>query len=313
MRNIKLLRGLAVCLAAAALVLGLLLVRESGKGHRDEGQMPEPSAGDRVVAKIGTREFHLSLLQDQLLEKHGTELLNQLLDREAIRLESDEKGFKISRDEVDAELARMQQGYDSEEQFYESMQTQLGMSKEDIREDVYYKLMLEKIATDAIQVSDSDINQYMKDHPEEFGVTSMLRIQKIVNQTEDQAKRTLELAKSGKDFGTLAKERSLDTATASDGGDLGWVEDNDPFIPQEILKAARALKVGEIAGPVHTDEGYTVILLKDKKEQSKGSPEQIRQNVRKMLSLQKAPPMQDIIQSLRKKYNAVIVDQDFSK
>lgn len=310
MRDIRLLRGVTVCLGAAVLVLGLLLAWESGK-EADQGR--EPPGEDPVIATIGSREFKLSVLEAQLLDKYGSELLNQLLDREALRLEADEQGIKISREEVDAELKSMRQGYDSEEQFYDSMLTQLGLSKEDIREDVYYKLVLEKIATKNIEISDREVQEYINAHPEEFSALSLLRIQKIVNETDDQAQRTLELAQSGTDFGTLAKERSLDTLTASDEGDLGWVEDNDPFISQEILVAARKLAIGELAGPISTEEGFVVIRLKDKREQSKGSPEEIEISVRKMLALQNAPPMQEIVQSLRSKFNAIILVPELVK
>jgi foldase protein PrsA len=308
MRNIKLLWGLTVCLTAAVLVLALLLVRVSGSEQGGTAEA-DPDA-ERIVAKIGSREIKLGVLKEQLLEKYGAELVNQLLDRDAMQLEADRQGLKITREDVDGELKRMRQGYDSEEQFYESMESQVGLSKAEIREDVYYKLLLEKIATNRIKISDQDVEAYIKQHPEEFELISTLRIQLIVNGTADQARRTIELFKSGKDFAQLAKERSLDTATASEGGDLGWVEDNDPFIPQEILKAARTLKVGDIGGPIQTAGGFAVILLKDKKEQSKGTSEEIRQSVRKMLALQKAPPMQEIVQSLRDSYKAVILDPE---
>ncbi|WP_438448979.1 foldase protein PrsA [Gorillibacterium sp. sgz5001074] len=308
MRNIKLLWGLTVILSAAVLVLGLLVIRLSGREQGlPDAAAPDPEA-ERVVAKIGGREFTLGVLEEQLMDKHGAELINQLLDREAVRLESERIAVKVTREEVDRELKRMQQGYDSEEQFYESMKTQVGMSKEEIREDVYYKLLLDAVATSSIKVSGAEVDAYIKEHPEEFHMASLLRIGVIVNKTADQAKRTLELFRSGKDFAQLAKERSLDTASAAEGGDLGWVEDNDPFIPQEYLKAARTLKVGDVAGPVETDGGFAVILLKDKKDQSKGSMEEIRARVTKQLALQKAPPLQDILQSLRKKYDAVILD-----
>ncbi|MDF2926316.1 MAG: peptidylprolyl isomerase [Paenibacillaceae bacterium] len=311
MRNIKLLRGLVVCLMAAVLALSLLLARNMAGSEATDGEKtPDVLVEDRVVAKIGSREFKLSVLRDQLLEKYGRELVNQLLDREALRLEAEEQNLKITREEVDAELKRMQQGYDSEEIFYESMLSQIGLSKEDIREDVYYKLILEKVATRTIVVTDQEISSYIKEHPEEFGLVSLLRIEKIINQNEEQAKRTLELYKSGTDFGVLARERSLDTATAADGGDLGWVEDNDPFVSEEILKAARMMKVNEVRGPIPTEEGFAVIRLRDKKEQSKGTTEEIRESVRKMLALQKAPPIQDIVQTLRNKFKAVIMDPE---
>lgn len=311
MRNIKLLWGLVGCLGAAVLVLGLMVARD-GMAGSDEVAPPDPAAGERVVARVGSKEFKLGILEQQLLQKYGAELLSQLLDQEVLRLEAEEQKIKISREELDAELTRMSQGYDSEEQFYDSMKSQLGMSKEDIREDVYYKLILEKIATAAVVVSDQEINQYIKEHPEEFAVSSQLRIQKIVSQTEEQAKRTLELALSGKDFGLLAKERSLDTSTASDGGDLGWLEDNDPFVPQELLKAACKMKVGDISGPIKTAEGYTVIKLRDKKEVSKGTPEEIQANVHRILALQKAPPFADITRMLRAKYKTVIEDSELA-
>lgn len=308
MRNIKLLWGLTVCLSAAVLVLGLVAVRLAGRGQEQGPPAgPDPEA-ERVVARIGDREFKLGVLREQLMDKYGAELMNQLLDREAMRLEAERQGIKLTRDEVDAELKQMQQGYDSEEQFYESMQSQIGLSKEELREDVYYKLLLEAIATAGIKISASEVDAYIREHPEEFQLISLLRIGQIVNKTADQAKRTLELIKSGKDFAQTAKERSLDTATAADGGDLGWVEDNDPFIPPEILKAARSLKVGDIAGPIETADGYAVILLKDKKEQSKGTREELRAKVSKLLALQKAPPLQDVVLSLRNKYESVILD-----
>lgn len=306
MRNIKLLWGLVVCLAAAVLVLAVLLVRESGR--EQDGTAKADLEAERIVARIGSREFKLGILREQLLEKHGAELINQLLDREALQLEAEQESLKITREDVDKELKRMQQGYDSEEQFYESMQSSVGMTKEEIREDVYYKLLQEKIATSNIKVSDQEVDAYIRQHPEEFELVSVLRIQMIKNGTSEQARRTIELFKSGKDFAQLAKERSLDTATASDGGDLGWVEDDDPFTPQEILKAARTLKVGDLAGPIPMADGFAVILLKDKKEESKGTSDEIKESVRKMLALQKAPPMQDIIQSLRDKFKAIIMD-----
>lgn len=309
MRNIKLLWGLTACLLAAVLVLGLMLARERSGNGGGPGT-PEP---DRVVAKVAGREFKLSTLQENLIHKYGPELLDQLLNQDAIRLEAEAQGVKLSREDVDAELKRMQQGYDSEELFYESMRSQVGLSKEEIREDVYYKLLLERLSTKNIKVTEEEITAYIKEHPEEFQMVSNLRIEIIVNQTVEQARRTIELYKGGKDFAQLARERSLDTATAAEGGDLGWVEDNDPFVPQEILKAARGLKVGDIAGPIETAEGFAVIRLKDKKDQSKGSTEQIKENVRKMLLLQKAPPMQDVLANLRSKHEAIILDSSLQK
>ncbi|MNC72634.1 hypothetical protein D3C75_1237120 [compost metagenome] len=72
------------------------------------------------------------------------------------------------------------------------------------------------------------------------------------------------------------------------------------------------MKVGDISGPIKTAEGYTVIRLKDKKDVSKGTPEEINANVHRILALQKAPPLADITQTLRVKYKAEIEDSELA-
>ena len=80
-----------------------------------------------------------------------------MLDRYAIQMEADELGFKLTRADIDDELKRMQQGYESEELFYKSMKEQVGMSEPELRQDVNYKLLLERIATKDIHVTDEEI------------------------------------------------------------------------------------------------------------------------------------------------------------
>lgn len=307
----KLLWGVIGFLLIVVAALGFEVVRCTRDKSADPiHPLPSPSGGfgEAVVARIGDVEIKSSALQQHLLHKYGKEQLNEMLDREAIRMESEETGIKIQRDEIDQELKRMQQGYENEKQFFDSMKSQLGLEKEEIREDTYYKLLLEKIATRAIKVTEQDIDAYMKAHPDEFGKIQLLRIQKIVNATKEQASRTIELYKSGHDFAQLAKERSLDTATANDGGDLGWVEDTDPFVPAEIMKAAKSLKAGDVSAPIETADGYVVVRVKDRKEQNKSGAGNVREAVRKQLSLQQAPPLADVVDEMRKKRNAVILD-----
>lgn len=310
MRNMKLLWGLIGFQLIVIAALGFEAIRLTRDRAVDPVHpLPMPSEqGEMVVAKIGDTEIKSSELQQHLLHKYGAELINEMLDREAVRLEAEEAGIKVQREEVDRELKRMQQGYENEAQFYDSMKTQLGLEKEEIREDVFYRLLSEKIATRGIKISEQDIDAYMKAHPEEFGKIRQLHIQKILNDSKEQALRTIDLYKSGRDFAQLAKERSLDTATAGDGGDLGWVEEGDPFVPAEIMKAAKALKVGEISVPIETADGYVVVRLKDRKEATRGSEVEMRDAVRKQLSLQIAPPLSEIVKNLRAKRNAVILD-----
>jgi len=315
MRNEKRLWGVIGLMAVCILVLASLLIARS-TNQPESTQSPEPqhqgeTDKERVVAKVGNREITIQELQTALERQYGTELLNQLLDREALQLEGSETGTTIGDAEIDRELKRMQQGYESEDQFYASMKNQLGMSKEQIKEDVSNKLLLEKLATSKIVISDAMINDYIKTHPDEFKQTTEYNIQRIIVSTKEQANKVLaELAK-GEDFAILARDRSIDDATNNSGGDLGWVEDNDPFIEAPILDAAKQLKIGDVSKPVQVQQGFAIVKLKSRRDKENPDQAYIRENVRKELALQEAPPLKEFVSGLRTKWNVKITDPQF--
>lgn len=306
MRNSKLVWSVNIVLAAAVLILaGLLLIKDSGTPP--ESSEPAP-VEDSIVAKIGEHAILKSELQRKVIKKYGFQVLEELLDRQVIQLEADEQGIVVSESEITRELEQMSIGYESEEEYYRSMKKQLGLDKEELIEDVHYKLLLEKLATSDIPVSEDEIDQYIQNNSKEYKDSIQLRIAQIITSTLDQANDIRQQYENGVDFGELAKQRSLDTFSAIDGGDLGWLEEDDPFVNPSILNTALSLQVGDISEPIPLDEGYAVIRLTNHKIQSKGTEDQIRDKVRKELSLQKAPPLRDVVSNLRKKRNAVILD-----
>jgi foldase protein PrsA len=259
---------------------------------------------------IGGTTITYGQLQQRLIDKYGAELINLMVDREAIRQEAEELSVTVSREEMDAELKRMQQGYDSEEQFYQSMKEQLNLSKQELNEDMYYKLLLEHLAIRGIQVSEADVNAYIKNHPDEFSSFVQYHLYKIEVKTRDEANKLINDLRNGADFSSLAQKQSIDTASGKKGGDMGWIEEKDPFIPPAILEAARGLKPGEISKALPMNTGFAVILMKELKETKKTVDEPIRAHIRKELALQKASPLNDVIKALRVKRHAEIVDPE---
>ncbi|MFV9953546.1 MAG: peptidylprolyl isomerase, partial [Rickettsia endosymbiont of Haemaphysalis japonica] len=67
-------------------------------------------------------------------------------------------------------------------------------------------------------------------------------------------------------FTNLAEELSLDKASASNGGVIGYILLNQPgqLVP-EFEKKAFALKVNEVSTPVKTDFGWHIIKVLEKK------------------------------------------------
>lgn len=87
-------------------------------------------------------------------------------------------------------------------------------------------------------------------------MVSKIRASHILVDKHSQALRVLEDLEAGKDFKSLARERST-CPSRKRGGDLGFFGRGQ--MVKEFERAAFALKVGEVSGPVKTQFGYHII------------------------------------------------------
>ncbi len=83
----------------------------------------------------------------------------------------------------------------------------------------------------------------------------------ILVADEAKAKELLAQLEGGADFAELAKANSTDTGSGANGGDLGWFGLGMMVKPFE--EAVVAATPGKVVGPVKTDFGYHLILVKD--------------------------------------------------
>ena len=81
----------------------------------------------------------------------------------------------------------------------------------------------------------------------------------ILVEGEATAKTVIERLKAGESFDKVAKEVSIDTGSAVQGGDLGWFAKG--AMVAEFENAAFALNIGQISDPVKSSFGYHVIQL----------------------------------------------------
>ncbi len=113
------------------------------------------------------------------------------------------------------------------------------------------------------------------------------------NQKMDSIKERLD---NGEKFEALARQFSED-GTASNGGDLGWVNPGDT-VPQ-FEKAMNELKDGQISAPVRSQFGWHVIQVIERRKQDM-SKESARLKARQEIRTRKADEAyQDWIRELR--------------
>lgn len=82
----------------------------------------------------------------------------------------------------------------------------------------------------------------------------------ILVRTEEEVQAVVAALESGRDFGEVAREFSLDGSSAA-GGDLGWFGEGVMIEPFE--QAVMALEPGQVSDPVETRFGWHVIRLNE--------------------------------------------------
>ncbi|MEZ5892868.1 MAG: peptidylprolyl isomerase [Parvularculaceae bacterium] len=90
-----------------------------------------------------------------------------------------------------------------------------------------------------------------------------VRARHIVVPTKEEADAIVAELAAGADFSALARQKSIDRATAPLGGEVGWF--NRSQMTPDFSKAAFSAEKGAVAPPFHTEFGWHVLEVLDKR------------------------------------------------
>ncbi|HXY07038.1 MAG TPA: peptidylprolyl isomerase [Terriglobales bacterium] len=107
-----------------------------------------------------------------------------------------------------------------------------------------------------------------------------------VEQARKKAEDVLKQLKAGGDFAELAKKYSEDTASAKEGGSLGWIE-RGRTVP-EFEKVAFSLPKGSTSDLVESSYGFHIIQVEDKQDARVKSLEEVKAQIEPALKHDKA-------------------------
>jgi peptidyl-prolyl cis-trans isomerase SurA len=93
--------------------------------------------------------------------------------------------------------------------------------------------------------------------------------------------RTLiqELGKGQVPFEVLARQNT-ETTLRGQGGDLGWVR--AAVLPPELAQAAQEMQVGQVAGPIQTSGGFSILYLTDKRQVLTADPRDAKLSLKQL-------------------------------
>ena len=249
--------GTAFCLLAATLLGGL-----AGPAWA-QGTAPPPA--DPIVAKVDGQPIHLSELKDAVqglpanVRGMPTQtlypmLLDQMIDGRLLVAEARKSG-------LDKDPTVQRQVAAAEDR---ALQTAM-LNKE----------VGPSVTEEAVHAR---YDQDIAGKPGEEEVHA----KHILVDNEAEAKKIIAQLKGGGDFSALAKQYSKDPSGAQRGGDLGFFK-KDEMVP-EFAAAAFALQPGQVSPePVHTQFGWHVILLVERRRAEPPSFDQAHDELRQKM------------------------------
>ena len=133
----------------------------------------------------------------------------------------------------------------------------------DMRSQAIYNKVLEPVKNE-VTVSDEELKAQYDKAPTYYDIAETAHVMLIAVATEEEAKDIVKKIDEGKDFMELAREKSLASDAAKNGGDIGWqTKDN---LLQEIGENVFHPTI-EFNVPYHIQarDGWYVFIVKEKK------------------------------------------------
>jgi len=135
------------------------------------------------------------------------------------------------------------------------------------------------------EVTDQKINDKYIELSNDLAGKKEYLISHIVTKTKEEAEKILKELNSRKSssskFAELAKKDSIDQESSANGGDLGYIlEDN---IIKEISDAVTTLKKDEISNPIQTKFGWHLVKVSDVRDAKPLPFESVKDNIRDQL------------------------------
>jgi parvulin-like peptidyl-prolyl isomerase len=125
--------------------------------------------------------------------------------------------------------------------------------------DYIFALYVQKNVDDRITVSDDELNAYYTEHNDEFvRQENYYDLQLILLGSLSAANECQSSLQLGDDFGTVARENSLDDSKGREGK-IGWT--NLTGLPDEVRMRIPALGVRQVSTPIQTEIGYYLVQV----------------------------------------------------
>ena len=225
-----------------------------------------------VVVKSSVGDITQAEFYEEIKRLAGTASMEGLLEQVVLEKVLADK-YEITDEEIDKEFDKYAEQYGDQ---FDALLAQSGFTQDTFKDNLRFEVLKNKAISETVEVTDEEIQKYYDQAKYE------LNGRHILVETAEEAAAIVEELKAGGDFAAIAKEKSVDTGSGANGGELDWFTVGD-MVPA-FNDAAYALELNTISEPVQSDYGFHIIEITDKREvEGFGSLEDEKESIKEKL------------------------------
>ena len=245
----------------------------------DDGVITQTELDRQVqLAKAQMQKANLPLPDTKSLNH---QVLQQMIDKKLQLTLAERTGIRASAQETNAAISQIaKRNHKSVDELYETVKSD-GWSIDNFRQEIKEEAIIQKLQTrnvaSRISISQQEVDDFLQTANRSMRAMPQYHLANIlialpatpspeqVTKARQQAENAIQQLKKGEDFKKLAAAKSSGSK-AFQGGDLGWRK--LPELPAAFADRVKAMKKGEVAGPIQTPNGFHVIKLLDIRQTS---------------------------------------------
>lgn len=229
---------------------------------------------EEIDRRINVLKKQTTIADDNQLKKAQQEILAVLVDRMLIMQEFENLGHVMVPEEVTNTIDFLLDQNGLSQKDFDAYLAKNRLTSEMFRKNIEFELkrsrIIEKELKARIIIMDTAVDNYLKEHPEEFKLKKRVHLKMLVldlkgdtskeamKKAEEKAQKIIKEINNGKKFTTAVKEYS-EGRNSKDGGDLGLVVLDE--LSAVLKEVAAGLKDGEISGPVRMGNAVLILYL----------------------------------------------------
>ncbi|KMZ43339.1 MULTISPECIES: peptidyl-prolyl cis-trans isomerase [Bacillales] len=284
--------------------LVLLLLAVTWAWYQASGKLqPAAIVGDKTISND---EYVTALKQ-----KFGKQVLNDMINREVVFQEAKRSGITVDPKQLEQELSQIRDSYGSrtDSEFEAALIKQAGTTVEALKQEISYQILLQTLATKDMTIKDEEILNVYNSRSDRYTRPMQVRLGQIVVASQKEAEQVLADLKTGADFQTIAKARSIDADTAVNGGDVGWVSIKDNRLPDEAKPIVEKLEKDKYSEAIKIQDQYVIYQLTERREASQRTFEEVKDELRREIAFAQVESLDVVLERLRNSVGVQISGQ----